>query len=74
VKFFEKGFPSHLLNDKFPLSPWIITFHKEGQQNSMFELLYNKKHKHEQSMVKITFGILKQIFCKFLYKIDPNII
>ncbi len=62
MKKVEKCFPSQLINDKgYPL-PWIITFHKEGQQNSMFELLYNKNHKHEQSMVKIAFGILKPNF------------
>jgi hypothetical protein len=59
VKNVEKGFRSHLLHDKgYLLSPWIITFHKEGQQNFMIELLYNEKHRREQSMVRIIFGIL----------------
>jgi hypothetical protein len=51
-------------DDKYPLFPWIMTFHKEGQQHSMFELLYNKKHKCGCSIMN---------FWKLLYKIDLDI-
>jgi hypothetical protein len=44
------------------LLPWIMTFHKEGQQHSMLELLYNEKQKNGHSIVGNTFGNLKQIF------------
>jgi len=65
VKVSEKGFPPCLLgDDKYPSLLWIMTPPKEGQQHSMFELLYNKKHKSRCSIVS---------FKKLLYKIDLDI-
>jgi len=46
VKGGEEGFSLYLLGDKrYLLLLWILTTHKEGQQHSMLEFLYNKKHK-----------------------------
>jgi hypothetical protein len=44
-----EGFAPYLLGDKgYSLLSWIMTPHKEGQQHSMLELLYNRKHKQGQ--------------------------
>jgi len=41
---------------------WIMTFHTEGQQHSMLELLYNEKYKNGHSIVGNAFGNSKQYF------------
>jgi hypothetical protein len=58
VRVSEKGYPPYLLgDDKYPLLPWIMSPHKEGQQHSMFQLLYNKKHKCGCSIVLLKFFV-----------------
>jgi hypothetical protein len=51
VRVSEKKIPHILGDDNSPLFPWIMTPHKEDKQHSMFELLYNKKHKCGCSIV-----------------------
>ncbi len=59
----QNGFFPYLLVDKgYPLLPQIMTFHKEGQQYSILELLYNKRHICGCLIVENAFGIVKKEF------------
>jgi hypothetical protein len=70
----QEGFAPYLLGDKgCSLLPWIMTPHKEGQQQSVLELLYNRKHKQGQLVVENAFSILKQSFREFLYKTNIGV-
>jgi hypothetical protein len=70
----QNGFFPYLLVDKrYPLFPWIMTLHKEGQQYSILELLYNKRHIWGCLIVENAFGILKKSFRELLCKTNLDV-
>jgi hypothetical protein len=66
-------FPYLLVGKRYPLLPWIMTLHKEGQQYSILELLYNKKHKCGCLIVESVFGVLKKSFKELLCKTNLDV-
>jgi len=66
---FEHGFPPyHLKNKGYSLITWIMTPFKEKGHYIILKLLYNRKHKHNHSIVENMFKILKNNFKEFLTK------
>jgi hypothetical protein len=66
---FEHGLsPYHLKNKGYSLITWITTSFKEKGHYIIFKLLYNRKHKHNHSIVENMFKILKKHFKEFLTK------
>jgi hypothetical protein len=48
-----KVFSPYLFGDKkYLLLLWMMSPYKKGQQRTFLELLYNKKHKHNHSIVE----------------------
>jgi uncharacterized membrane protein YbjE (DUF340 family) len=59
----QNGFsPNFFINKGYPLLLWIMTFHKEGEQYSILELMYNKWRICGCLIVGFAFGILKKSF------------
>ncbi len=70
----QNGFsPNLFINKRYPLLLWIMTLHKEGQQYSILELLYNKRHICGCLIVKNAFGILKKSFRELLCKTNLDV-
>jgi len=51
-KGFKKNSPYLFGDKKYLLLLWMMSPCKKGQQRTFLELLYNKKHKHNQSIVE----------------------
>jgi hypothetical protein len=73
VRGSQEGFTPYLFGDKgYSLLPWIMILHKETITFYAWTL-YNRKHKWGWLVVKNAFGILKQNFWEFLYKINIDV-
>ncbi len=71
-----QGINSYILGHKgYPLLPWLMVPHKQvGVCHTIFEMLFNQKLSHSRSIVKNSFGILKQMFWELLLKISLDIL
>jgi hypothetical protein len=75
ARYSVDGFSPYLLGDSgYPLLPWLMVPHKQVQNLTVLETLFNKKLRRGRCVVENAFGILKQTFWELLVKSDLDVI